>query len=69
MSIYNRISKVSIFTENNIKRSEHSTIYLIVLSKCITTIINQSLTSGIFPNSLKIAKVTSISKQDVREAY
>ena len=28
------------------------------VSKCITTIINQSLTSGIFPNSLKIAKVT-----------
>ena len=33
------------------------------VSKCITTIINQSLTSGIFPNSLKIAKVTSIFKK------
>ena len=38
------------------------------VSKCITTIINQSLTSGIFPNSLKIAKVTPIFKQDAREA-
>ena len=28
--------------------------------KCIIMIINQSLTSGIFPNSLKIAKVTPI---------
>ena len=28
------------------------------ISKCITVIINQSITSGIFPNSLKIAKVT-----------
>ena len=26
------------------------------ISKCITVIINQSLTSGIFPNSLKNAK-------------
>ena len=33
------------------------------VSKCITTIINQSLTSGIFPNSLKIAKVTPIFKK------
>ena len=33
------------------------------VSKCITTIINQSLTSGIFPNSLKIAKVTTIFKK------
>ena len=30
------------------------------ISKCITVIINQSVTSGIFPNSLKIAKVTPI---------
>ena len=34
------------------------------VSKCITTIINQSLTSGIFPNSLKIAKVTPIFKKE-----
>ena len=33
------------------------------ISKCITVIINQSLTSGIFPNSLKIAKVTPIFKK------
>ena len=33
------------------------------VSKCITTMINQSLTSGIFPNSLKIAKVTPIFKK------
>ena len=33
------------------------------VSKCITTIINQSFTSGIFPNSLKIAKVTPIFKK------
>ena len=30
------------------------------ISKCITVIMNQLLTSGIFPNSLKIAKVTPI---------
>ena len=30
------------------------------ISKCITVIINHSLTSGMFPNSLKIAKVTLI---------
>ena len=34
------------------------------ISKCITVIINQSLTSGIFPNSLKIAKVTSTFKKE-----
>ena len=34
------------------------------VSKCITTIINKSLTSGIFPNSLKIAKVTPIFKKE-----
>ena len=33
------------------------------ISKCITVIINQSLTSRIFPNSLKIAKVTPIFKK------
>ena len=33
------------------------------ISKCITVIFNQSLTSGIFPNSLKIAKVTPIFKK------
>ena len=33
------------------------------ISKCITVIINQLLTSGIFPNSLKIAKVTPIFKK------
>ena len=32
--------------------------------KCITTIINQSLTSGIFPNSLQIPKVTPIFKRE-----
>ena len=30
------------------------------IAKCITVIINQWLTSGIFPNSLNIAKVTPI---------
>ena len=34
------------------------------ISKSITVIINQSLTSGIFPNSLKIAKVTPIFKKE-----
>ena len=34
------------------------------ISKCITVIINQSLTSGIFPNSLKLAKVTPIFKKE-----
>ena len=34
------------------------------ISKCITVIINQLLTSGIFPNSLKIAKVTPIFKKE-----
>ena len=34
------------------------------MSKCITVIINQSLTSGIFPNSLKIAKVIPIFKKE-----
>ena len=34
------------------------------ISKCITVVINQSLTSGIFPSSLKIAKVTPIFKKE-----
>ena len=34
------------------------------ISKCITVIINQLLTSRIFPNSLKIAKVTPIFKKE-----
>ena len=34
------------------------------ISKCITVIMNQSLTSGMFPNSLKIAKVTPIFKKE-----
>ena len=34
------------------------------VSKCITTIINQSLTSGIFLNSLKFAKFTPIFKKE-----
>ena len=32
------------------------------ISSCITLIINQSLTSGIFPDKLKIAKVTPVHK-------
>ena len=34
------------------------------VSKCITVIINQSLTSGIFPHSLNNAKVTPIFKKE-----
>ena len=34
------------------------------ISKCITVIINQSLTSGIFSNLLKIAKVPPIFKKE-----
>ena len=33
------------------------------ISKCITVIINQSLTFGILPNSLKIAKIAPILKK------
>ena len=33
------------------------------ISKCLTLIINQSLNSGIFPDKLKIAKVTPIYKK------
>ena len=33
------------------------------ISKCITLIIHQSLHSGIFPDKLKIAKVTPIHKK------
>ena len=37
------------------------------ISKCITLIINQSLHSGIFPDKLKIAKVTpSHKKSDIK---
>ena len=32
-------------------------------SKCLTLIINQSFNSGIFPDKLKIAKVTPIYKK------
>ena len=34
------------------------------ISACITLIINQSIKSGIFPDRLKIAKVTPIYKKD-----
>ena len=34
------------------------------ISRCITLIINQSLMSGIFPDKLKIAKVTPIYKKN-----
>ena len=33
------------------------------ISRCITLTINQSLTSGIFPDRLKIAKVTPIYRK------
>ena len=33
------------------------------ISKCLTLIINQSLNSGIFPDKLKVAKVTPIFKK------
>ena len=33
------------------------------ISSCITLIINQSLTTGIFPDKLKIAKVTPVYKK------
>ena len=33
------------------------------ISSCITLIINQSLTMGIFPDKLKIAKVTQVYKK------
>ena len=36
------------------------------ISQCITVIINQSLTSGMFPNSFKIAKVTPIKKKNTQ---
>ena len=41
--------------------TEH--LKLINISKCLTLIINQSLSSGIFPDKLKIAKVTPIFKK------
>ena len=37
------------------------------ISHCITLIINQSLTSGIFPDRLKIAKVTPIYKKGCKK--
>ena len=38
------------------------------ISHCITLIINQSLTSGIFPDRLKIAKVTPIYKKGCKKS-
>ena len=43
--------------------SELLKLITIDISKCITVIINQSLTSGIFLNSLKITKVTPVKKR------
>ena len=37
------------------------------ISKCLTLIISQSLNSGIFPDKLKIAKVTPIYKKGVQK--
>ena len=34
------------------------------ISECLTLIINQSITTGIFPDQLKIAKVVPIFKKD-----
>ena len=34
------------------------------LSECLTLIINQSITTGIFPDQLKIAKVAPIFNKD-----
>ena len=34
------------------------------ISECLTLIINQSITTGIFPDQLKIAKVVTIFKKD-----
>ena len=34
--------------------------------KCVTLIINQTITTGIFPNRLKIAKVVPIFKKNVQ---
>ena len=37
-----------------------------VISKCVAYMINQSVTSGFFPDELKIAKVTPIYKKGDR---
>ena len=39
------------------------------ISRCSTLIINQSLTSGIFPDRLKIAKVTPIYDRGCKKNY
>ena len=43
--------------------TEHLKLINKDLSKCLTLIINQSLNSGIFPDKLKIAKVTPFYKK------
>ena len=43
--------------------TEHLKLINNDLSKCLILIINQSLNSGIFPDQLKIAKVTPIYKK------
>ena len=43
--------------------TEHLKLINKDISKCLTLIINQSLNSGIFPDNLKIAKVTPIYKK------
>ena len=40
--------------------TEHLKLISKDISKCLTLIITQSLNSGIFPDKLKIAKVTAI---------
>ena len=40
-----------------------------VLAKPLTVIINQMLTTGIFPDKLKIAKVIPIFKKDDPEIF